>query len=44
MPPQDFGGAIFSAHFFPELQQLIEEMAVGELQFTNEHLVSVSIP
>lgn len=40
--PQDFWGAVFSA-VFPDLPWLIEEMALGELQFTKEHLVSVSI-
>lgn len=42
--PQDFWGAIFSSYFFPDHQQLVEETALGELQFTNEHLVTVTIP
>lgn len=43
--PQDFWGAIFSALHFPQnLQWAVEEMALGDLQFTNEHLLSVSIP
>lgn len=43
--PQDFWGVIFSAlHFSPNLQWPVEEMALGELQSTNEHLISVSMP
>lgn len=43
--PQGFWGAISSAlHFPPNLPWPIEEMASGELPFTNEHLISVSIP
>lgn len=42
--PQDFWGAIFSVQFFPDHEQLVEETALGELQFTNEHLVTGTIP
>lgn len=43
--PQDFWGAIFAAlHFPPNLQWAVEEMALGDLLFTNEYFISVNIP